>query len=136
YLAPVRRRTDHDRRGAAILDLPGQTQPVLRARRVGRAAGRIEHQPLYPLLAALPGELAVHHHHAQQAHHRNAGGLYGITLPEDGGSKVVRVKIHKDHQAVTGQPTASLETPTATATVDAEEDAPHKRDETMEIVMA
>jgi chromosome segregation protein len=62
--------------------------------------------------------------------------LYGITMQEHGVSKVVSVKFHKANEAVTGQPTASLETPTATATVDAEEDAPHKRDETMEIVMA
>jgi hypothetical protein len=37
---------------------------------------------------------------------------------------------------VTGQSAASLETPTSTPPVEAEEDEPHKRDETMEIVMA
>jgi chromosome segregation protein len=62
--------------------------------------------------------------------------LYGITMQEHGISKIVSVKFHKTNEAVTGQPTTSLETPTATASVEAEEDAPHKRDETMEIVMA
>jgi chromosome segregation protein len=62
--------------------------------------------------------------------------LYGITMQEHGISKIVSVKFHKTNEAVTGQPTASLETPTSKPDVDAEEDAPHKRDETMEIVMA
>jgi chromosome segregation protein len=62
--------------------------------------------------------------------------LYGITMQEHGVSKIVSVKFHKANEAVTGQPTASLETPTATPPVEAEEDAPHKRDETMEVVMA
>ena len=62
--------------------------------------------------------------------------LYGITMQEHGVSKIVSVKFHKANETVTDQPPASLETPTATPPVDAEEDAPHKRDETMEIVMA
>jgi hypothetical protein len=37
HLAAVGWRTDHDRGFAALRDLPGQAQPVLRARRVGRA---------------------------------------------------------------------------------------------------
>ena len=62
--------------------------------------------------------------------------LYGVTMQEHGVSKIVSVKFHKADEAVTDHPAASLETPTATPPVDAEEDAPHKRDETLEIVMA
>jgi len=62
--------------------------------------------------------------------------LYGITMQEHGVSKIVSVKFHKANEAVTGQPTASLETPTAMPLVEAEEDEPHQRDETLEIVMA
>jgi chromosome segregation protein len=62
--------------------------------------------------------------------------LYGITMQEHGVSKIVSVKFHKATDTVTDHPAASLETPTATPPVDQEEDAPHKRDETMEIVMA
>ena len=62
--------------------------------------------------------------------------LYGITMQEHGVSKIVSVKFHKANDTVTDHQVASLETPMATPGVDQEEDAPHKRDETMEIVMA
>jgi len=62
--------------------------------------------------------------------------LYGITMQEHGVSKIVSVKFHKANEAVTGQPAASLETPTTTPPVEAEEDAPHKREETLEVVLA
>jgi chromosome segregation protein len=62
--------------------------------------------------------------------------LYGITMQEHGISKIVSVKFHKTNEAASGQPTASLETPIAMPLVEAEEDEPHQRDETMEIVMA
>jgi chromosome segregation protein len=62
--------------------------------------------------------------------------LYGITMQEHGVSKIVSVKFHKANEAASGQPTASLETPTAMPLVEAEEDEPHQRDETLEIVMA
>ena len=62
--------------------------------------------------------------------------LYGITMQEHGISKIVSVKFHKANEAVTDHQAASLETPTAAPLVDTEEDAPHERDETLEIVMA
>ncbi|MCX6923775.1 MAG: chromosome segregation protein SMC, partial [Verrucomicrobia bacterium] len=62
--------------------------------------------------------------------------LYGITMQEHGVSKIVSVKFHKANEAVTDHPVATLETPTTVASVEPEEDAPHKRGETMEIVMA
>ena len=54
HFTALRRRADHDRRGAAVLDLPGQAEPVLRAGRIGCAAGRIEHQPFHPRAATVP----------------------------------------------------------------------------------
>ncbi len=62
--------------------------------------------------------------------------LYGITMQEHGISKIVSVKFHKANEAATDHPATSLETPTSMPPVEAEEDAPHKRDETLEIVMA
>ena len=65
--------------------------------------------------------------------------LYGVTMEEHGVSKIVSVKFHKaaDQPATeTGTtPMHSLETPMPNP-VDAEEDAPHKRAETMDIAIA
>jgi len=62
--------------------------------------------------------------------------LYGVTMQEHGVSKIVSVKFHKANEPAGGHAASSLETPTTVPAVDAEEDAPHKRDETLEIVMA
>jgi chromosome segregation protein len=62
--------------------------------------------------------------------------LYGVTMQEQGVSKIVSVKFHKSDEAVSDHKPASLETPTNVRPVEQEEDAPHKREETIEVVMA
>jgi len=63
--------------------------------------------------------------------------LYGVTMQEHGVSKIVSVKFHKsDEQAGQGAGAMSLETPTSVRPVEPEEDAPHKREETIEVMMA
>jgi chromosome segregation protein len=61
--------------------------------------------------------------------------LYGVTMQEQGISKIVSVKFHKADEAVTDHTPVALETP-GPRPVDKEEDAPHKREETIEIMMA
>jgi chromosome segregation protein len=61
--------------------------------------------------------------------------LYGVTMEEHGISKIVSVKFHKNQDGTAPLPAKSLETPMANP-VDKEEDAPHKREETIEVSMA
>lgn len=62
--------------------------------------------------------------------------LYGVTMQEHGVSKIVSVKFHKSDEQGSGQPTVSLETPTTVRPVEVEEDAPHRREDTVEVMMA
>jgi chromosome segregation protein len=62
--------------------------------------------------------------------------LYGVTMQEHGVSRIVSVKFHKSGEQVTDHQPASLETPTTGVSVESEEDALHKRDETIEVMMA
>ena len=62
--------------------------------------------------------------------------LYGVTMQEHGVSKIVSVKFHKSDEEATGQVPVSLETPTGVRGLEPEEDAPHKREETIEVMMA
>ncbi len=65
-----------------------------------------------------------------------ASVLYGVTMQEQGVSKIVSVKFHKANEPVLDHQPASIETPTAGRSVDLEEEAPHRRDETIEVAMA
>jgi chromosome segregation protein len=61
--------------------------------------------------------------------------LYGVTMQEQGVSKIVSVKFHKSDEAVTDHTPKPLESQ-SNRPVATEEDAPHKREETIEIMMA
>jgi hypothetical protein len=57
-------------------------------------------------------------------------------MQEQGVSRIVSVKFHKSDEQVTDHKPTSLETPMAGRPVAEEEDSPHKREETIEIMMA
>jgi chromosome segregation protein len=58
--------------------------------------------------------------------------LYGVTMEEHGISKIVSVKFHKSTEPATQTVTTPLERP-AVKPVEAEEDEPHKREETIDV---
>ncbi len=62
--------------------------------------------------------------------------LYGVTMQEQGVSRLVSVKFHKSDEQATDTKAVSLETPAAVPAAVTEEDVPHKTQETIEVAMA
>jgi chromosome segregation protein len=62
--------------------------------------------------------------------------LYGVTMEEQGISRIVSVKFHKTDDAVSDRPAAPLVPPSAGRPVEEDEDRPQTAAETMEVVMA
>ncbi|MDB6020653.1 MAG: smc [Pedosphaera sp.] len=62
--------------------------------------------------------------------------LYGVTMEEHGISKIVSVKFHKADEPTLDHKGTPLVPPAAGTQVETAEDAPHKREDTMDIAMA
>jgi chromosome segregation protein len=62
--------------------------------------------------------------------------LYGVTMEEHGISKIVSVKFHKVDEGAMDHAPMPLVPPATGPQIEDQEDARHKRDETMEVVMA
>jgi len=63
--------------------------------------------------------------------------LYGVTMEEHGISKIVSVKFHKADEPSDAQETARpLVPPAAGPSIEAQEDAQHKKEDTIEVAMA
>jgi chromosome segregation protein len=62
--------------------------------------------------------------------------LYGVTMQEQGISKIVSVRFHKADESVTDHLPKLIENPAPVRPVDQEEDAPHKREETFDVAVA
>ena len=62
--------------------------------------------------------------------------LYGVTMQEQGVSRIVSVRFHKADEVVTDHKPVSLETASNVRPVEAEEDQTRKKEDTIEIMMA
>lgn len=60
--------------------------------------------------------------------------LYGVTMQEQGVSKIVSVKFHKSDEPLADHRATSLETPTSLRPLETEEDTPRQRDEMIEVL--
>jgi chromosome segregation protein len=62
--------------------------------------------------------------------------LYGVTMQEQGVSRIVSVKFHKTQESTSEEPIQSLIPPAPVPSVEAEEDKMQSTKDTIEMVMA